>query len=366
MPEQTRVERPGRWEEIAGIGEGRAKKLRQEVGRFDGTFSDIRDSRQRREIVARSTSSDAKDLPQYAENAVQAVRDPSPDTVDSSLVSTQQVDPRTARTRSKTEIRNQHRQDDRRDRGFSTMERDPDELDQAAERFADEYDGRFDVPAADLGRAAREQLPDDRATSQPLINTAGSRTVFRANDPADGFRQELERQTEQIDRSTASAGELADAFVGFVEQEVGLQAGPKRSAGGGFFTQSPTQPTDIGREADGEFARPESSPDIAPAPIDRDAGTGRFGLDPFDITAGVGGGVGGGVESREIEYGGEQVDLTEQDTGELENMNEFLSQNVDAEVEAQRAKGGFGTSDFAQEYSQKQTQVASELDRRRG
>jgi len=69
-------------------------------------------------------------------------------------------------------------------------------------------------------------------------------------------------------------------------------------------------------------------------------------------------------ESREIEFGGEQVDLTERDTDELEQMNSFLSRNIDAEVDAQRAKGGFGTSDFAQEYSEKQTEVALELDRR--
>lgn len=55
----------------------------------------------------------------------------------------------------------------------------------------------------------------------------------------------------------------------------------------GLFETSPTQPTDIGREPDGEFARPEQDPDIRPAPIDRSTETGRFGVDPFDLSTGV-------------------------------------------------------------------------------
>jgi hypothetical protein len=49
--------------------------------------------------------------------------------------------------------------------------------------------------------------------------------------------------------------------------------------------RGPSQPTDIGREADGEFARPESAPDIEPAPVARETETGEFGLDPFDLTS---------------------------------------------------------------------------------
>ena len=281
MPKQTRVERPNRWEDVAGIGPTRAKTLRQEVGRFDSTFSDIRDSRQRREIIARSTSGSIQNLPKYAENAVEAARDPSPDVVDDDLVTTQKVDERTARTRSKTAIDRRNLQDDRRDLGFETMERDPEELDRAAERFTDEYDGRFDVPAADLGRAAREELPDDRATSQPLINTAGSRTVFRANNPGDAFRQELERQAEGIDRATASPGELADSFVSFVDDEVGLGS----SSPSGTFARGPTTPTDIGRTGEGRFDRPDTDPDVEPDSIARNQQTGRFSVDPFDISS---------------------------------------------------------------------------------
>ena len=301
MPEQTRVKRPRRWEDVAGIGPTRAKTLRQEVGRFDGTFTDIRDTRDQREILSRSTSGTANQLPDYAENAVQAARDPSPDVVDGSLVETREVDPRTAQTRSRTTIRREAQQDDRRGQGFETMQRDPEELDRAAERFRDEFDDPFDVPAADIGRTAREELPDDRATSQPLINTAGSRTLFRARDAGDGFRQELERQTENIDRATASPGELADAFVSFVDDTVGLSDPQPR----GVFSRGVRKPTDIGRTETGRFDRPDTDPAVDPQPIARDKSTGRFALDPFDIGASLGGlgstdeQFGGGVENRQ-------------------------------------------------------------------
>lgn len=78
------------------------------------------------------------------------------------------------------------------------------------------------------------------------------------------------------------------ARAGIVNNPPSFDSSAKRSAGSGFFTTAPTQPTDIGREADGEFARPESAPDIAPAPIDRDRKSGRFGLDPFDVPFGKG------------------------------------------------------------------------------
>lgn len=48
----------------------------------------------------------------------------------------------------------------------------------------------------------------------------------------------------------------------------------------------PQRRTDIGREPDGEFGRPETDPEIAPAPIARDNESGKFGLDPFDLTSG--------------------------------------------------------------------------------
>jgi hypothetical protein len=57
--------------------------------------------------------------------------------------------------------------------------------------------------------------------------------------------------------------------------------------------RGPSRPTDIGRESDGEFARPERAADIEPAPIARESNTGEFGLDPFDLTSG---GVGESVD----------------------------------------------------------------------
>jgi len=62
--------------------------------------------------------------------------------------------------------------------------------------------------------------------------------------------------------------------------------------------RGPSRPTDIGRESDGEFARPDTRPDVDPAPIARESNTGEFGLDPFDIgTASAGTGGNGGVGS---------------------------------------------------------------------
>ena len=46
-------------------------------------------------------------------------------------------------------------------------------------------------------------------------------------------------------------------------------------------------------------------------------------------------------------------------------MNDFFKRNIDAEVDAERARGGFGTSEFAQNMSSRQVEVATELDRRR-
>jgi hypothetical protein len=152
---------------------------------------------------------------------------------------------------------------------------------------------------------------------------------------------------------------------------LGESGGVDAGMGGSDVFRGRTRPTDIGREPDGEYARPESDPDIAPASVARNTETGEFGLDPYDLTSGgIGEGVGllssgGTTESREIEYGGEQIDLTEQDTDDLESMNDFFKRNIDAEVEAERGRGGFGTSDFAQDMSSRQVEVATELDRRK-
>ena len=45
-------------------------------------------------------------------------------------------------------------------------------------------------------------------------------------------------------------------------------------------------PTDIGRTPTGQFDRPDRDPGVSPESIARDTQTGRFELDPFDITSG--------------------------------------------------------------------------------
>jgi len=169
--------------------------------------------------------------------------------------------------------------------------------------------------------------PLDEADPEEVRELGRAAETFReaTNDPIDPT---AERQTFgfDVDEAREQAAQVAMGAQRFLEQERGLEmdearsrvesgapdvttveqasssllGGPRRSPDSGFFTAAPTQPTDIGREADGEFARPESSPDIAPAPIDRDRKTGEFGIDPFDMTAG-----GGVLDSAENLFGGD-------------------------------------------------------------
>jgi hypothetical protein len=127
-------------------------------------------------------------------------------------------------------------------------------------------------------------------------------------DPIDPTK---ERQTLGFDpdESREKAAEVSLAASRFLEQEQGLDFDEARSAvesgqpdldtadsavsnlvsggvmGGGTL-RGPAAPTDIGRGRDGEFQRPESAPDIEPAPISRNRKSGEFGLDPFDLTSG--------------------------------------------------------------------------------
>jgi hypothetical protein len=122
-------------------------------------------------------------------------------------------------------------------------------------------------------------------------------------------REDAEDRAERMDANIFGDTDEQAEFARQAEQglrnnppEFGAGEGtPRRSPDSGFFTAAPTQPTDIGREADGEFARPESSPNIEPAPIDRDRKTGEFGIDPFDMTAG-----GGVLDSAENLFGGDR------------------------------------------------------------
>ena len=241
-------------------------------------------------------------------------------------------------------------------------------------------EGRDPEEVREIGRAAETFR---RATNDPIDPTESRQTFGfdpdrdreRAGQVAVAAQEYLEREQGLDFDEAGQQINTGNPDLGTVEQATSGLLGPRRSPDSGLdlFAPRPTQPTDIGREADGEFARPESDPDIRPAPIDRSRKTGRFGTDPFDLGSGLLDDQGGAdditfgenVESREIEFGGATMDLTQQDTDELEQMNDFLSRNADAEVSAERARGGFGTSDMAQDFSARQVQVQSELDRRR-
>jgi hypothetical protein len=84
---------------------------------------------------------------------------------------------------------------------------------------------------------------------------------------------------------------------------------------GGGTLRGPSRPTDIGRDEGGEFERPETAPDVEPAPIARDRESGRFGIDPFDFTAG---GVGRSVS---LLGGSEQSQRRESTSKEREQFN---------------------------------------------
>jgi len=93
-------------------------------------------------------------------------------------------------------------------------------------------------------------------------------------------------KTEGISEDTAR--EMFDRM-----DEAGVRDELESRGRSGGEVRGVARPTDIGREADGEYARPESAPDIAPAPVARNTRNGEFGLDPFDLTSG---GVGESVE----------------------------------------------------------------------
>lgn len=296
MVERTQIREPTKWEDVAGIGPTRADRLRKDVGSYDGFKKNS--STAKKNKIASAVSGNRRNLPEFARNAIDAAsqRERSPDVVDNSLVKTREVDKRSAQTRSKTKIKGRNADADRSDLGFETMESDPDTLDTAVDRFTEEYDDPFDPSPREIGEVAMDkQDPEDKATVQPLIGAATSRTVFGQRATGDDFRRELQQTAESTDRPTASPGELADAFIDFVDQSVGLN---QNSSQGNVF-RGPTKPTNIGRERDGEFARPESDPEITPAPVARNTRNGQFGLDPFDLSSG------GTGESLEL-FGGDR------------------------------------------------------------
>jgi hypothetical protein len=236
----------------------------------------------------------------------------------------------------------------------------------------------FDYPGVDTPSSRRVRAePSDSVLNSPTSQQR-PRENWRDSQPERTATQE--RLGEQPDKADAERTGIYRAGDGeFVQR-------PLRPAGDGQFVSQNGQvvtslqdPT-IGRDPDdGEFEdMPLGREPGVPLPQTGSVNNqsdilGEFvkGEDPFDMSTG-GGALDGGTRresdaepGRLVEYGGEQVDLTEKSTDDLEQINSFLSRNIDAEVEAQRAKGGMGTSDFAQELAQRQGKVSAELNRRR-
>jgi len=222
MPRKTQVESPSEWEDFAGVGSKRAKELRDELGRFDNVSKSKNALKNK---LASVSSGDRRNLPQYAQNVVKGVRGTTKEraeALDDSLVKKQSVDQRTARTRSKTTRKERNKEADRRDRGFELMDRDPVDVAATFGALRDEYDDRFEVPAADLGRTIRDD--EDRATAQPVISAASSRVTFSGGaQPAD-LVDETERAVSNTseNKPVISPGEGLDKLGDFVEQEVGF------------------------------------------------------------------------------------------------------------------------------------------------
>jgi hypothetical protein len=204
---------PERYEDFERVGPKRAERLREELGPYDEFGANSTNFKRNR--LASTVSGNRRNLPKYAENIVQA----DAEAVDDSLISTTD-DGRTVK--SKTVSKRREEQADRRDLGFDTQERPDEDFRGAFTILRDEYDDRFDVPAAELGRFARRD--DERATTQPLISAASSRVTFAGGAQPDDLRDEIDRAAQNTDsnRAVASPGELADRFTGFIEDKFGF------------------------------------------------------------------------------------------------------------------------------------------------
>jgi len=236
----------------------------------------------------------------------------------------------------------------------------------------------FDFPGVDTPSSRRVRAePSDSVLNSPMSQQR-PRKNWRDSQPEQTATQE--RLGEQPDKADAERTGIYRAGDGeFVER-------PLRPAGDGQFVSqngqivSSLQDPTIGRDPDdGEFEdMPLGREPRVPLPQTGSVNNQSDILGEFVKGDGVfdmsndGGALdsGGRRESdaepgRVVEYGGDQVDLREQSTDDLEQINSFLSRNIDAEVEAQRAKGGTGVSDFAQDLSRRQGKVSAELNRRK-
>jgi hypothetical protein len=231
MVEKIQIERPSEWEDFAGIGPKRASQLRDELGQYSNV---TKAKNALKNKLASVSSGNRRNLPKYAQNVVQGTNGTTKqraEALDEKLVQRQSVDQRTARTRSKTTRKQRNKEADRRDRGFELMNRGAADIVATFGALRDEYDERFEVPAADLGRSIREE--QDRATAQPVISAASSRVTFaggaQAADLVDETEQAVANTSEN--KPVISPGEGLDKLGDFVEQEIGFD----RSVGGVEF-----------------------------------------------------------------------------------------------------------------------------------
>lgn len=210
---------PRRYEEIAGVGPKRAEKLRRELGPYSEFKNNSKNFK--RNKIASVVSGNRRNLPKFAENVVIAgsSKPGATDAVDKSLIS-QTDDGRTVKSKTLTKRRNKDA--DRSGLGFETQETDDVTFGAAFDAFRDEYDDPFDVPARNLADSATDVIDDSEVTAQPIIGGATSRVTFAKGAQPEDLKNEFQSTAENIDRPTASPGELADGFVNFVTDEFGF------------------------------------------------------------------------------------------------------------------------------------------------
>ena len=225
----------------------------------------------------------------------------------------------------------------------------------------------FDVKIGDSQSAIEEEFGEDERVQ---VRGSGGRFFVQENTVAEDGRQ-LNKQTigrgsrdvdRQIDRARSRVSERIDGIdpVTF-EREIptgrfapeGTQPDasvPSDRGPEGRFVSGQRKPVD-------SFGRREDSGIFWPfhksVPSTPQLGQTRGGTEPERF------------HTTEIEFGGEVVDLTERDREDLETFDKMLSRNVDAEVEAQRARGGTRPSELAQDFAQRQGAVSAEIQFRR-
>jgi hypothetical protein len=210
--------RPNKYEEIKQIGPKRAERLRQELGPYEDFKNNT--SVAKKNKIARVVSGSRRNLPKFAQNLLDAggTEREARKVVDSDLLESEGRS-----DKSKTKMKRRNKTEDRADLGFETQERDDVALGAAFDIFTAKFEDQFDAPAADLGRFAREQQePDDRATIQPIVGAGTSRVTFASGALLEDFKQEVKRSTQNTDRASASPGEIADSFTGFVDENFGF------------------------------------------------------------------------------------------------------------------------------------------------